>query len=124
MTLKLDASFVIPKSVKPIMRVRLPYTLPSAYFSPIPKIVHSAYISKDVEKHSFETLPHSIQRSITSFNEQNPNYISRFVGSVEDMRKDILDLEGKTVLEAFDTLTPFAYKVDLWRVVMMYHLGG
>lgn len=106
------------------MRLRIPFTLPSAYISPIPKIVHSAYISKDVKKHSFETLPHSIQRSITSFKEHNPNYESRFIGSIEDMRNDILEFEGGTVLEAFDTLVPFAYKVDLWRLVMMYNIGG
>jgi mannosyltransferase OCH1-like enzyme len=71
-----------------------------------------------------KTLPHVFHRALSSFKEQNPDYEFRFIGSLQELRNDMLRLEGESGLKAFDTFTPMAFKVDLWRIVMMYHYGG
>lgn len=61
---------------------------------------------------------------MSSFKEQNEDYTIRFIGSLELMRNDLFKLEGQAALDAFDTLSPMAFKVDLWRFVVIFHIGG
>lgn len=115
----ISLSFTIPKSTsKSHVNLKIPFNLPSAYLNPIPKIIHSALVGK--ANVTLDTIPEAISESVASFRLQNPDYQYRFIGSLEEMRKDILDFEGNATLHAFDTLTPMAYKVDLWRIVMMF----
>lgn len=123
--------------------LRFPFKLPSAYYTPIPKIIHSAYLQNvssadggitdkaatllsrsSTIQQIYPLMPHPIQRAILSFQQLNPHYQYRFMGSLEAMREDISEFESVQVLDAFDTLTPLAYKVDLWRLVVMFHFGG
>ena len=41
-----------------------------------------------------------------------------------DLGESISSLEGESVLHAFNQIRPHAFKVDLWRYVMLYHHGG
>jgi mannosyltransferase OCH1-like enzyme len=115
------------------MALKFHFDLPPAYFTPIPKIIHSSFINMKNDtglprnasySDVFERMPSPIQQSMRSFSELNPNYSFRFISSLQGLRQDIIELEGDAVLKAFDQLVPLAFKIDLWRLVVLYHYGG
>jgi mannosyltransferase OCH1-like enzyme len=61
--------------------------------------------------------------SIMTFLELNPEYEYQFFED-EDCRKFIEDNFDKTILEAYDTLIPNAFKADLFRYCYLYKNGG
>lgn len=72
---------------------------------------------------SFIPTPISVQKSIYSFEYLNPSW-SIHLYTYTLARQMIQELESDKVLNAYDTLTPNAFKADLWRYVVLYHRGG
>lgn len=84
--------------------------------SNIPKIIHQSFV---------KPLTPPIAFSVSSFTTLNPQYTHRFVTSLESARHDLVKFEGEDsdAVKAWDLLNPIAFKIDLWRYVVMYHLG-
>lgn len=72
---------------------------------------------------SYYDSPVCLQKAMMSFRYLNPGYEHYFFG-LEKARQYIFVREGARALNAFDRLRPMAYKVDLWRLIAVYHEGG
>jgi len=83
----------------------------------IPRIIHQAG-----GDHKNDMLM-VIKKSMTLLRINNPSYEHR-VTSIEEMASYIGEREGERGLRAFMTLKPIAFKVDLFRLVALYHHGG
>jgi hypothetical protein len=80
----------------------------------IPKNVYQTYKSP---------IPKCIEESIDTLKNQNKDFNFYFFD--DDMCRDFIKEHfDNSVLNAFDTLIPGAYKADLWRYCIMYIKGG
>jgi len=85
--------------------------------------------NQEIPKHIIQTSKKSTDlnilhyNSIMTFLELNPEYEYHFFDDT-DCRKFIEDNYDKSILEAYDTLIPTAFKADLFRYCYLYKLGG
>lgn len=83
--------------------------------SDIPKDIYLVW-------HSTE-LPPIMKRYVDDEIKQNPE-LNFHIYDVDKCKNFIKENFDQSVLNAFDTLNPIAYKVDLWRYCVMYKKGG
>ena len=81
----------------------------------IPKNIFQTWKTKKIEGDMKETLD--------DIHLLNPGY-NHFIFDDNDCRQFIQQHFDKSVLNAYDTLIPGAYKADLWRYCILYILGG
>jgi mannosyltransferase OCH1-like enzyme len=73
--------------------------------------------------HNIKEMPPSVKESVIKIKEQNPEFEYHLYD--EPMcRKYIQDHFPKRVLDAYDKVTPYALKADLWRYCILYREGG
>lgn len=65
-----------------------------------------------------------LEKPLVSFQEMNPGWQWLYYTDEAIMRQQILDFEGPRALAAYDMLLPGSFKSDLWRMTLLYHLGG
>jgi len=68
-------------------------------------------------------LPSGMKKNIMNTIANNPEF-DYYLYSDSDSRKFIKDNYDSSVVAAFDSLRPGAYKSDLWRYCILYKLGG
>lgn len=94
------------------------YTIPTTkkeINNEIPKNIYLAWHSK--------TIPPIMKAYIDKEINDNPEF-NFFIYDLEMCRTFIKDNFNPNVLNAFDTLKPIAYKIDLWRYCILYLKGG
>jgi mannosyltransferase OCH1-like enzyme len=72
--------------------------------------------------HSSE-LPNSVKECIDNIKSTNPEF-THHLYNMDDCRQFIVDNFSTETVDAFDSLVPHAYKIDLFRYCMMYQCGG
>lgn len=82
---------------------------------PVPKLVHQIWHSKDMPPGMTSVVHHN--------KAQNPDY-QFILYDDEDCKKFIETYFDSSVLQAYNTLVPRAYKSDLARYCILYRLGG
>jgi len=83
--------------------------------------LHSIFFQR--QSSTATALPPKISRNLASFRECHPDRAHQVYDL--DMARDFLIKHfDKTVLEAFESLRPLAYKADLFRYCLLYELGG
>lgn len=83
--------------------------------SEIPHIIYQTWSSK--------TLPPKMAACVARLKQANPGFEYRLYDDAE-CRAFIKYRFDSDVLEAYDTLTPGAFKADLWRYCILYDKGG
>ena len=83
----------------------------------IPKIVHKTGPFKDIN-----SLPDSIKNIFEKNKKLNDNYIFKYYNDY-DVKKIIKDFDIE-VYNAYNIIVPNAYKIDLFRLVILYIYGG
>jgi mannosyltransferase OCH1-like enzyme len=81
----------------------------------VPKIIYQTWHSK--------RIPVGMYKSIINLKKHNPEFKYCLYNDT-DCRDFIIKWFDNTVVNAFDTLIPGAYKADLWRYCILYKLGG
>lgn len=81
----------------------------------IPLVIYQSWKTRDV--------PPKMKECIDKLKANNPEF-DHYLYSDEDCLKFIQDNFDKSVVDAFNTLKPGAYKSDLWRYCILYKLGG
>ena len=94
---------------------KIEYPLKNNYNSIIPLNIFQTWHSKD--------LPNKMMRSVNFLKNYNSEF-THYLFDDEDCRNFIKDNYDSTVLHAFDSLIPGAYKADLWRYCVLYKKGG
>ena len=80
-------------------------------------------IPRTIFTHWEPPYPESMERIIEEVRKNNPEFDYR-IFSDQMCRSFINDNFDKSVVEAYDTLIPDAYKSDLWRYCVLYIFGG
>jgi hypothetical protein len=86
----------------------------------IPKVIHKVII---VDGGEMPVLPDGIKNAIETFYRKNPDYkVKLYSGNacVEYIKQHF----DEEVLNAYNTLKPYAYKCDLMRHLILYNEGG
>ena len=86
----------------------------------IPKVVHKIFLNREMNEQPIEG---PIQRAMDTWKTLNPGYTLKFWFG-EDCRNYLLKYFGKSHLECFDNLVPYAYKTDFMRYCILYNEGG
>lgn len=95
------------------------------YEGAIPKKLFQTWIWPSSTKPSDATHPPlAIRKAMSTFRELNPDWHTPIYSSHLQLHAMIMELEGQEAATAFDTLKPAAFRVDLWRYVVLYHYGG
>jgi len=81
----------------------------------IPHCIYMTWHSKDI--------PSRMKKSIEKLKKMNPEFDLQIYDG-RRCRKFIKDNFDASVLKAYDTLIPLAFKSDLWRYCVLYKLGG
>jgi mannosyltransferase OCH1-like enzyme len=81
----------------------------------IPKIVHQTY--KD------STLPRRMFNAVNGIRERHLDFEHRYYDN-DACDKFLATYADKHTREAFHTVIPGAYKADIFRLALLYHLGG
>lgn len=86
----------------------------------VPKVIHKIII---VDGGKIPTLPEGMKRAIESFYRVNPGYTMKLYSGDDcvDYIKKHFDNE---ILDAYNSLKPYAYKSDLMRQLILYNEGG
>jgi mannosyltransferase OCH1-like enzyme len=85
------------------------------YNSVIPLKIYQTWHSKD--------LPAFMRQSVNKLKAKHPRF-EHFLFDDNDCREFIANNFDSSVLNAFDSLIPGAYKADLWRYCILYKNGG
>lgn len=96
----------LPPRISPVL---------SSDFRKIPRIIHQCFETK--------MLPAMMISAVNSWVNKNPSYEHIYYDN-GDMREFISKQFDKTVLMAYDSLIPGAYRADLWRLCILYFYGG
>ena len=81
----------------------------------IPKVIYQTFESMIVDK--------SVSQCVQGWINLNPEYEYRYYTGAD--RRDFIEKYfDNRVLAAYDTLYPGAFKADLWRLCVLYQLGG
>jgi hypothetical protein len=83
--------------------------------SKIPRVIYQTWSSK--------TLPPKMAACVDRLKQANPEFEYRLYDDA-DCRQFIKDNYDADVLKVYDTLTPGAFKADLWRYCILYDKGG
>ena len=67
-------------------------------------------------------LPPKIKQNYIHLRKQNPEF--KFHLYDDAQCRDFIQTHFPSAVEAFDSLIPGAYKADLWRLCVLYQLGG
>uniref|UniRef100_A0A6C0HCH7 Glycosyltransferase n=1 Tax=viral metagenome TaxID=1070528 RepID=A0A6C0HCH7_9ZZZZ len=81
----------------------------------IPNVIYQTWHTKD--------LPPNMQKCVDKLKREHPDYEYHLYDDT-DCRNFIKDNFDSSILHAFDTLIPGAYKADLWRYCILYKKGG
>ena len=81
----------------------------------IPKNIFMTWCNKD--------LPPMMKNNLQSIKISNPDF-NLYLYCEEDRKLFIQDYFDESVLKAYETLIPGAYKADLWRLCVLYIYGG
>jgi mannosyltransferase OCH1-like enzyme len=81
----------------------------------IPNVIYQTWHTKD--------LPPNMQKCVDKLKREQPEYEYHLYDDT-DCRNFIKDNFDSSILHAFDTLIPGAYKADLWRYCILYKKGG
>ena len=81
----------------------------------IPRVIYQTWSSK--------TLPPKMAACVDRLKKANPGFSHKLFDD-NDCRQFIQDHFDADVLKAYDTLTPGAFKADLWRYCILYDKGG
>ena len=96
-------------------KIRIPYPLKENYDSVIPLNIYQTWHTKKIPPKMLET--------INLIKNLNPRFNYQLFDD-NDCREFIKSNFEPSVLDAFDTLIPGAYKADLWRYCILYKNGG
>lgn len=83
--------------------------------SKIPKLIHQTYETR--------VIPVKISACISAWTSSNPDYTYKYYTG-EDCRDFLATHFDSSVLQAYDSLYPGAFKADLWRCCVLYVYGG
>jgi mannosyltransferase OCH1-like enzyme len=81
----------------------------------IPLKIYQTFHTKD--------LPPKIKECVETLKNQNPEF-EHYLFDDDDCRNFIIKNFDEKVLNAYDSLIPGAYKADLWRLCILYKMGG
>lgn len=70
-----------------------------------------------------KNFPPRMKSSVEKMKADNPEF-TLTIFDEEDCRQFIIDNFSPEVIEAYDNIIPKAYKSDLWRLCVLYILGG
>jgi hypothetical protein len=121
----------VPKSERETMSFDV--ALPSSfvlrrvarYEGAVPRRLFQTWIwPSPVESSKDAPPPLAIRKAMATFRELNPDWCIPRYSSHGQLRSMIEELEGQEAAAAFDALKPAAFRVDLWRYVVLYHHGG
>jgi hypothetical protein len=105
---------------------RLQWTIPNPGLPQVPR-QHDQEISNKIfttwSSDRLDLAPPVIRKAISTFQILNPHYQMFFFGH-HQVRDYIQTHESTPVLQAYDDLRPIAFKIDLWRLIVIYHEGG
>ena len=90
-------------------------TKKNSYESIIPLKIYQTWHTKN--------LPPLMQQAVNLIKQQHPNF-EHFLFDDNDCREFIKNNFDASILKAFDSLIPGAYKADLWRYCVLYINGG
>jgi mannosyltransferase OCH1-like enzyme len=91
------------------------FKLKEKYNSIIPKNTFTCWHTKD--------LPPKMLENYNKMKEENPEF-NHYLFDEDDCRKFISENFDETILNAYNSLIPCAYKSDLWRYCVLYKYGG
>jgi mannosyltransferase OCH1-like enzyme len=91
------------------------YMTPASLYKKVPFIIYQTWHTKD--------LPPKMKECVENLKKQNPEFEHHLYDD-EDCRQFIKDNFDASVLHAYDSLIPGAYKADLWRYCVLYKNGG
>jgi len=86
----------------------------------IPKVIHKVLI---VEDGKLPVLPDGMKKALETWYRMNPGYRVKMY-SGDDCVAYIKEHFDDEILEAYNTLQPYAYKSDLARQLILYNEGG
>jgi mannosyltransferase OCH1-like enzyme len=95
--------------------LKVPYPLKQYYNTIIPLNIYQTWHTKQ--------LPPLMRKTVDKIIKNNPAF-NYYLFDDNDCRNFIANYFDKEVLNAFDQLTPGAYKADLWRYCVLYENGG
>lgn len=97
------------------IQIYKPQQSPKSIDLGIPKDIYMVWNSK--------TLPPIMKTYIEKEIRENPEF-KFHIYDLETCREFLKEYFSDEVVEAYDSLTPTAYKVDLWRYCVLYKKGG
>ena len=97
-------------------KIKIPYPLKDTYNPIIPLHIYQTWHTKDI-------LPPKMAETILLIKNLNPRFHYHLFDD-NDCREFIKNNFDTSVLHAFDSLIPGAYKADLWRYCILYKTGG
>ena len=113
-----------------ILYIIYPYFCLKSYFTKDIIIVQNIpeNYNKNIPLQVFQTwntkvLPPKMKETV-EYNKKNNPEINFYLYDDQDCREFIKSNFDHTVIDAFDTLKPGAYKADLWRYCILYQYGG
>ena len=86
----------------------------------IPKIIHKVIL---VDGFEFPKLPVGMTKAVDTWRDTNPEYNLK-IYSGKDCQRYILDHFDQKTLDYFNKLKPYAFKCDLFRLLVLYNEGG
>ena len=86
----------------------------------IPRVLHKVIV---VDGGGIPSLSTPAQEALASFSELNPEYEMRVYGG-RDCENYIIKHYGEKELDAFRSLVPYSFKVDLFKFLVLYNEGG
>lgn len=101
--------------VELIVKSKVPYPIKAYYNQVIPLNIYQTWYTKN--------LPPLMKKTVDMIIRNNPRFNHQLFDD-NDCRNFIRDNFDSSVLNAFDSLIPGAYKADLWRYCILYKNGG
>jgi mannosyltransferase OCH1-like enzyme len=92
-----------------------PFVIKEKYYSIIPLNLFTCWHTKD--------LPPLMKQNYEELKKQNPEF-NHYLYDENECREFIKNNFDESVLNAYDSLIPAAYKADLWRCCILYINGG
>ena len=87
------------------------------------KIFESVIPLKIYQAWHSDNIPKYVMKCINSIKKNNPEF-EHFLYNDNTCREFIKDNFSKEILDTYDSLIPYAFKIDLWRYCILYKNGG
>jgi mannosyltransferase OCH1-like enzyme len=97
------------------LKLKIPYPLKNMYKTVIPLNIYQTWYTKE--------LPTNMFNNVRKIKQNNPAF-TYYLYDDNDCHEFIKNNFDSSVLNAFDSLIPGAYKADLWRYCILYINGG